>query len=92
MGSKYLYVITHDVDNLTLNEIDINLKDDFVWTNLKMYIDLDELLNDLRVLYSTLAGFKFCNFRIARYIVLNKTFCFDSYIPIDMNKIKTINK
>ncbi len=88
MELNYLYVITHDVDESTLNEIDINSKDDFVWTNLKMYIDLDELFNDLRVLYSVLTSYKFCNFRIARYIMLNQTFSFDSYIPIDMNKIK----
>ncbi len=88
MDSKYLYVITHDVDETTLNEIDINSKDDFVWTNLKMYTNLDELLCDLKNLYKNLAGFKFCNFQIARYVMLNQTFYFDSYILIDMNKIK----
>ncbi len=88
MEFNYLYVITHDVDESTLNEIDINSKDDFVWNNLKMYTNLDKLFNDLKILYRKLAGFKFCNFQIARYVILNHTFYFDSYIPIDMNKIK----
>lgn len=88
MDLKYLYVITHDIDETTFNEIDINSKDDFVWTNLKMYTNLDELYTNLKNLYDTLAGFKFCNFQIARYVILNQTFYFDSYILIDMNKIK----
>lgn len=88
MDLNYLYVITHDVDESTLNEININFKNDFVWTNLKMYNNIDELINDLHVLYSTLDSYKFCNFRIARYAMLNQTFSFDSYILIDMNKIK----
>ncbi len=88
MNSKYLYAISYDIDDTTLNEININSKDDFVWTNLKMYTNIDELYSYLKILYKKISNFKFCNFRIARYIILNQTFCFDSYIQIDMDKIK----
>ena len=32
-----LYVITHDVDNTTLDDFDINHDDNFVWTNMKFF-------------------------------------------------------
>jgi hypothetical protein len=86
-----LYVLTHDVDTSIINKIDINANEDFVWTNLKISTDYGEIIQELKVLYRKLDGltFKFCSFQIACYKIVGSSYVFDSYIPIDMDKVKS---
>lgn len=86
-----LYVLTHDVDTSIINKIDINANEDFVWTNLKISTDYAEIIKEIKFLYSRLPKltFNFCSFQIACYKIVGSSYVFDSYIPIDMDKVKS---
>lgn len=86
-----LYVLTHDVDTSIINKIDMNANEDFVWTNLKISTDYEEIIQELKVLYRKLPKltFNYCSFQIACYKIINASYVFDSYIPIDMDKVKS---
>lgn len=86
-----LYVLTHDVDTSIIEAIDINANEDFVWTNLKISTDYGEIIKELKALYAKLPKltFDFCSFQIACYKIVGSSYVFDSYVPIDMDKVKS---
>ena len=86
-----LYILTHDIDTSIIDTIDINANEDFVWTNLKISTDYEEIIQELKVLYRKLPKltFNYCSFQIACYKILGSSYVFDSYIPIDMDKVKS---
>jgi len=89
-----LYVITHNIDNTTLDDFDINHDDNFVWTNMKIFKSEDTAYTELSKYYKKLSGFKFFNFKIAVYKMDEKAceYVFESFIKVDFDKLKTFNK